>query len=368
MFYSIPSSADEVITVTPHNVRSIRYLFFENKNDKIFHYGGKLDTVSIAIDGKQIAQELPICPFCTTTPYGAGRFDWQKCALEVNLNVDNSEIKISGTVNNEYNIVFVCNDEPVDESGGFDFVEFKEFTLKSTLTENEAIEVVNNMIRQKFTEIKSILASDAPNDAVAVTLYKGATYVDGRLVEESVSLTKEDVAHLGLGDVIADSYENWNTAYTNDATIQYLIKAYARRIINNLAPTFNINVLEKEQNINLDHEPEKMVVFNYTSPILTEGAKSRGEIEPMQICDINLAALMETGDNQELPKGFDLGIVSITNRIPYADAVYEFQQKTTKNIKATFEICGNEDLLKAGNGVSIANWKLAMIFIYKKLA
>ena len=367
MFYSIPSSADEVITVTPHNVRSIRYLFFENKNDKIFHYGGKLDTVSIAIDGKQIAQELPICPFCTTTPYGAGRFDWQKCALEVNLNVDNSEIKISGTVNNEYNIVFVCSDEQVDESGGFDFVEFKEFTIKTTPSTEEMTERILNIIASQYDDIREKLADfNLASDALVATLFEGATYENGRLNGVTVSLTKQEAVSLGIADIEAPTFEDWGNAA--DETRENLLLALTKKVLNNSAITFNTNVLEKEQNINLDHEPEKMVVFNYTSPILTEGAKTRGEIEPMQICNINLAALLETGDNQELPKGFDLGIVSITNRIPYADAVYEFQQKTLKNIKATCEICGNEDLLKAGNGVSIANWKLAMIFIYKKLA
>jgi hypothetical protein len=367
MFYSIPSSSDEVITVTPHGAKSIRYLFFENKNDKIFHYGGKLDTVSISIDGKQIAQELPIAPFCTTTPYGAGRFDWKRCALEVNLNVDNSEIKISGTVNNEYNIVFVCSDEKVDESGGFDFVEFKEFTLKSTPTDSEMTERVKDIIGDKYDEIRDKASdSNLTADAPVATLFEGATYADGRLTAVTVSLTKQEAVSLGINDLDKPTFEDWTNASTEPR--EKLLLALVKKVLNNSALAFNANVLEREQNINLDHEPEKMVVFNYTSPVLTAGAKTRGEVEPMQICDINLAALLQTGDNQEIPQGFDLGIVSITNRIPYADAVYTFQQKTVKHIKATFEICGNENLLKAANGVSIANWRLAMIFIYKKLA
>ncbi|MBR4620504.1 MAG: hypothetical protein IKO46_05940 [Salinivirgaceae bacterium] len=362
MFYSIPSSSDEVITVTPHGAKSIRYLFFENKNDKIFHYGGKLDTVSISVDGKQIAQEIPICPFCTTTPYGAGRFDWQRCALEVNLNVDNSEIKISGTVNNEYNIVFVCSEEQVDESGGFDFVEFKEFTLKSTPNESEAIAIVYDMLKSNFAAIQSVVSSDVPLDTPAATLYEGATYTDGRLTSVAISLTKAEAEGLRINQIGVDNYDTWKTDVAVDDIVQHLITVLAHKIINSVAPTFNANVMECENVIALDHEPEKMVAFNYTTPITTDS------VVPMQICDINLAALLKTGDNQEIPQGFDLGIVSITNRIPYADAVYVFQQKTVKHIKATFEICGNEDLLAAGKGTSIANWKLAMIFIYKKLA
>lgn len=363
MFYSIPSSSDEVITVTPHGAKSIRYLYFENKNDKIFHYSGKLDTVSISIDGKQIAQEIPVAPFCTTTPYGAGRFDWRKCALEINLNVDNSEIKISGTTNNEYNIVFVCSEEQVDESGGFDFVEFKEFTLKSTPSEDEAVAIVNSVMGSKYAEIRAALSDNAiTSDAPVATLYECESYTDGELVNEKVSLTKSEAEALEINQASVPSYEDWLAAFADNETKKGLITALAHKIINNSAPNINADVLEKEQNITLDNEPAKMVAYSYTSPI------SDDEVIPMRLSDINLTTDLHTGDNQELPQGFDLSLVSITNRVPYADAVYEFQQRTTKHIKAKFGISGRQDLLHAGNNESIANWKLAMIFIYKKLA
>lgn len=358
MFYSIPSSSDEVITVTPHGAKSVRYLFFENKNDKIFHYSGKLDTISISIDGKQIAQDIPIAPFCTTTPYGAGRFDWRKCALEVNLNVDNSEIKISGTVNNEYNIVFVCSDKSVDESSGFDFVEFREFKLKSTPTIDEAKEEILYRIERDWASIKQALGA---GQTIVGTLYNFDTYIDGQYKNADIELTNNEASVLGISSG-SGSFSDWKSNYSTDEFAQNIITMLANKIITNGAPMLNDEMFNKEKNIALDSAPEKMVVFSYTSPISADATI------PMQLSSINLAANMQTGDSQELPQGFDLSLVSITNRIPFADAVYKFQEKTTKQIKFVLDISGRQDLLHAGNNESIANWHLCMIFIYKKLA
>ncbi len=139
MFYTIPSKSSEIRTNTPIGVKSIIGVFFENKNDNAYSYKKELESVSISIDGKQICRNLLILPFSTNVPFGGKKHKWQDVALEVNLNVNLSEIKITSSGNNnDYNIVFVCSDKNIDESKGFDFIETKKVRLKGVLSYKEA--------------------------------------------------------------------------------------------------------------------------------------------------------------------------------------------------------------------------------------
>jgi hypothetical protein len=82
------------------------------------------------VDGKQICRNLVMLPFCTTTPSGVRRHDWREIAIEVPLNINNSEVRISGVRNNDFNIIFVLSDQPVEESKGFDYFESFVFDFK----------------------------------------------------------------------------------------------------------------------------------------------------------------------------------------------------------------------------------------------
>lgn len=145
MFYTIPVSKEPQVATTPIGAKSVRYIFFENKNDGIFTFKEQQDDViSISIGGRQICRNLIVLPFCTNTPYGINKMPWQKVALEANINVDFSEIKISATGGeNDYNVVFVCSDEPVDESRGFDFFEAKKVPLIRPMLNSEARALVD---------------------------------------------------------------------------------------------------------------------------------------------------------------------------------------------------------------------------------
>ena len=145
MFYTIPVSKEPQVATTPIGAKSVRYIFFENKNDGIFTFKEQQDDViSISIGGRQICRNLIVLPFCTNTPYGTNKMPWQKVALEANINVDFSEIKISAAGGeNDYNVVFVCSDEPVDESRGFDFFETKKIPLIRPMLNSEARALVD---------------------------------------------------------------------------------------------------------------------------------------------------------------------------------------------------------------------------------
>lgn len=150
MFYTIPSSSKQIIANTPIGAKSIRYLFFQNKNDKLFQYKQQPDKISISIDGRQICRDLLVLPFCTGAPDGTQLRKWQDVAIEINLNVDFSEIKIDGGADNDFNIVFVCSDKEVDETKGFEFWETKSIPLKTTTTQKQILSTLKSEYKTAY--------------------------------------------------------------------------------------------------------------------------------------------------------------------------------------------------------------------------
>ena len=368
MFFSIPSSSEEVITVTPAGVKSIKSLFFENKNGHIFNYYGQLDTVSISIDGKQIARQLPVAPFCTTTPFGAGRFDWEKVALAVNLNVDNSEIKISGSFNNQFNIVFVCNTEPMAETG-FDYVETRRFVLKDALSVSEAKSKILAYLQANYNTIYSNIGSYSDNDVV-IPIFNYAE-ADGTYSPATCGVTKTELwTNLNMlqyaPDVQHPDTTGWFAWKANELEARAaILLSIATRISNMSAITLSADVFNQPQNIILDSSPERVVAYSFVTPY-TKG----DDILPIQLNRVNLTADLTISENEDLPLGFDLGLISISNRIPFADAVHSYSSKmaTNKYGQLKLSITGNQPLFNASQDASIGDWQLYMMFIYKKLA
>lgn len=360
MFFSIPSSSEEVITVTPAGVKSIKSLFFENKNGHIFNYYGQLDTVSISIDGKQIARQLPVAPFCTTTPFGAGRFDWEKVALAVNLNVANSEIKISGSFNNQFNIVFVCNTEPMAETG-FDYVETRRFVLKDALSVSEAKSKILAYLQANYADIYSNIASYGDDDVV-IPIFNYAE-ADGTYSPATCGVTKKELwVNLNM-QPYGTGYDAWATAELEARAA--ILLSIATRISNMSGITLAADVFKQPQNIILDSSPERVVAYSFVTPY-TKG----DDILPIQLNRVNLTADLTISENEDLPLGFDLGLISISNRIPFADAVHSYSSKmaTNKYGQLKLSITGNQPLFNASQDASIGDWQLYMMFIYKKLA
>lgn len=131
MIWSIPSSVDEILINTPLKAKSVRYVYFENKQGGLFLFKSVPDSISISIDGKQICRNLVMLPFCTGSSDGIRRNRWQDVAISCPLNVSNSQVRISGVRNNDFNIVFVLSDESVDENIGIDYYESHVLRYKS---------------------------------------------------------------------------------------------------------------------------------------------------------------------------------------------------------------------------------------------
>lgn len=186
MFHIIPISSELTISATPLGAKSIRHLYFENKNDGLFRFKTSPDTISISVDGKQICRDLPVLPFCTSSPYSPDRFHWQKVALEVNVNCNLSEIRIQSSALGDFNVIMVCSDEGVDESLGFDFFETKRITLRKSAN----LAVIRTALQEAF-------------DKAALTATTTTTSQGGEgqtptstTTTTSLELTKDDIPRL----------------------------------------------------------------------------------------------------------------------------------------------------------------------------
>lgn len=136
MFWTVPVSDKEITTSTPIGVKSITHVFFEDRNGGVMEYSPDgLQTVSVVIDGKQIMQDVPVLPFCTSTPGDEGRYNWRDVALDVNINVNISEIKVSAARRAaDFSIIFVTSPNECDATYGYDYVEYRQFILRANDT------------------------------------------------------------------------------------------------------------------------------------------------------------------------------------------------------------------------------------------
>lgn len=159
MFHVIPISSELTISATPLGARSIRHIFFENKNDGLFRFKSDPDTISISIDGKQVCRDLLVQPFCTSSPCSPDILPWRKVALEVNVNCNLSEVRVQSSAIGDFNVVMVCSAEGVDESHGFDFFETKQVTLRKSANRG----VILQALKQAFSKARVAASSASPD-------------------------------------------------------------------------------------------------------------------------------------------------------------------------------------------------------------
>lgn len=130
-YYCIPSSTSEIVTTSPIEAKSLRGLFFVAKKPQALSVRPKLPTMTITVDGRSVMQNVWIFPFMlqnlsntnieATAGWGSNYrisdFDPRQVSLTANLNVSQSEIKISGygDSDNELDIVLMFSDTEVEE-------------------------------------------------------------------------------------------------------------------------------------------------------------------------------------------------------------------------------------------------------------
>lgn len=122
MLFSIPISEHEIITDTPLSVKSLRSFHFVAKKSSCMMATTAIPVVSIVVDGKVIANKLPIYPFLLQKDAGVQSFlspvvDSRLVAVPIAINTNCSEIKVrtEGLVENSIELVFDCADNSVVE-------------------------------------------------------------------------------------------------------------------------------------------------------------------------------------------------------------------------------------------------------------
>ncbi|MBR6250490.1 MAG: hypothetical protein IKR17_04745 [Bacteroidales bacterium] len=389
MFYSVPISNEQVITTTPIGAKCVTHLFFESKNDGVFYYKEKQDSVTITIAGKMVCRDMPILPFLSSTPYGVNRHNWQDVALEMGINVDMSEIKISAAdTNNDFNVVFVCSDKPNEDFRGFDFVECKKFVLeKKFMISNEeanqlykkALSATNKRVslfdktqieglelgtkiefRTKITK-EQYDATNSQDDEVAsdmLNILDGLNQDDCEIVCGTFHYSGFYMHDLGQGEIFSQGYDGFlrrSALYIDDKAVRRVVSdpsdwaaiiAYLSRELQSIIHTWTLG---REHTIKLDHAPQMMFSFS---------RKSAGSIlrENNQRLNITLSG----SDEQVLPPNTDLDCFMAKDNVPWRKAVHTFDSTMPK----TLQIMLNSNKYTP---TIDRNDTLQLFFIYKKL-
>lgn len=137
MIVSYPSSGNEIFTETPLEARSIKslWLFYkqQGKDDCI----GAFDAVSVSVDDVEIMRNLCIYPYVGQISGNANSdiqgvcLDRRLVQINANINVNHSELRISGLPANKYALV-VEYSEDIAEVETYDFIENTVFRLNNT--------------------------------------------------------------------------------------------------------------------------------------------------------------------------------------------------------------------------------------------
>lgn len=125
MFWSIPNNNEEIRINTPPGIKSLRGIFFETKGA----VRKDIERISIQVGFREIVRDIPVVVFLDNKPpinwqdsvvddiNGYFLYDWKDICIELNLNVDNTEIVINckNTTDDNYSIVFICDENSVQQ-------------------------------------------------------------------------------------------------------------------------------------------------------------------------------------------------------------------------------------------------------------
>lgn len=136
MIVSYPSSGSEIFTETPLEAKSIKSLWLFYKQQGVNDSIGAFDALSVSVDDIEIMRNLCIYPYVGQISGNANDIqgvcvDRRLVQLNANINVNHSELRISGLPANKYALV-VEYSEDIAEVETYDFIENTVFRLNNT--------------------------------------------------------------------------------------------------------------------------------------------------------------------------------------------------------------------------------------------
>ncbi len=417
MFYTIPSDTDTILTQTPAGAKSITHVFFESKNDSVFEYKKIIDMVSILIDGKQICRNLPILPFMTSQPYGTRKHRWEDVALEVNLNVNFSEVKIDFVKNslskvnaNDFNIVFVCSDKTIDEAMGYEFVETRKIKLKGKYfdTAREARTYLQNKFseahaqwvteHQEWEENQQAWADYNTAHAQWETAHAQWEIDHQAWADNEQAWADYETAHQEWEEggeqgeepqppetpryeeptepeeptaPAVEPYDEPVDPYTDGYELEIpvgsgnMYKDSDYRLLyeqmDNSQVAFGV-----EQALQFDGIVEKMFAFPIYSVAPKYNDSWLEQFERVVNSDINYNMSLSGTEGEILPPNTDVCLYAATEKISWRKALLDFEGNVKKSLLITLN--KNDDELATEKDLEYANVDLYLCFIYKKLS
>lgn len=412
MFFSVPCSASNTI-VTPIEAKSITHMFFQPKNERLWSADADNSGAfaSIVIDGKQICKDLFILPFCTQTPTSTCTFDWRQVAIEVNLNVSQSEIKITRKDSadydtDDYNVVFVCSAKEVDESKGFEYFETKRIALcrapmnytavieseyaESLLhlkmamaqkmnEENERLNAANKAANDNAEEGATPLPTDyktdykATDEAVFDALWEqegqGITNHDGdKVIAAPITLVLNGITR--KFEKVYFQGKSYGSQWRLDDTDHFSL-AYQDA----LSGFYFTGTGRNSWTLQFDHAPA--FVFAY-------GVMQLGDKAPYLTDNfVRLRVEIDGTENEALPYGTDISVFSATKHTPMREALYEFDGEVGMRKNVTLRLTPPRVQFASASGSSLKSgpcvlgeipaanptaWSVFFFFGYRKIA
>ncbi|MBR4115794.1 MAG: hypothetical protein IKK40_07255, partial [Bacteroidales bacterium] len=345
-----------------------------------------IDMVSILIDGKQICRNLPILPFMTSQPYGTRKHRWEDVALEVNLNVNFSEIKIDFVKNslskvnaNDFNIVFVCSDKTIDEAMGYEFVETRKIKLKGKYfdTAREARTYLQNKFREAHAQWEIDHQAWADNEqawADYETAHQEWEEGGEQGEEPQPPETPRYDEPIEPEEPIAPSVEPYDepvNPYTEGYELEIpvgsgnMYKDSDYRLLyeqmDNSQVAFGV-----EQALQFDGIVEKMFAFSIFSVAPKYNDSWLEQFERVVNSDIHYNMSLSGTEGEILPPNTDVCLYSATEKISWRKALLDFEGNVKKSLLITLN--KNDDELATEKDLEYANVDLYLCLIYRKLS
>lgn len=377
MFFSIPSSVSK--TYTPIGVKSITHIFFQPKNSRLFRYDINRSGayVTVAINGKTIASHLLILPFCTQSPNAKDSFNWYDVALEVNMNVDCSEVTVTSETEygcnydtDDYDVVLVCSDKECDESKGYEYFETKQINLKAYLDANayylvqEAYKTALNKARAEYAKEHNLSVDD---DAVFAQYPKdNSTPLTITVTYNGFTWTSEKEVYYYWDDPSDEDSDTWwgNNGYRADTALSQAYtnqsnKYWSYKTVDDGKGNKKTVTNAVEFNVGCDHEPTMFFAYQLK-------ADPTNYVSNIDCYDNKLSLYISNMAEELIPTGCLLNLFQANNRIPMRKALYEIPQSVgiAKNINLSVAPYANQT---DHNGEANC-WYLFLFFGYRKLA